>query len=625
MHNNSYLKSTKDILKKLFNINIFFCIFTLTIIISGLIISSQDQILADRLMIIPILTIGSYQFLQIFYKIIKGNLGADIIAFIALALAIYLHQYLTANLLILMIASGQSLEQYASQKASFVLEALAKRVSSIAHLKKNNEIVDVEINQIKIGDYLAILPHEVCPVDGQVVEGNSFMDESFLTGEPFTIAKTTGSKVISGALNQDNLLIIKATKLAKDSRYAKIVEVISNAKDQKPKIRKLADKIGAIFAPIALIIASLSYYFTGSIENFLAVLTIATPCPLLIAVPIAIISAISICATNGIIIKDPKVLENLPICSTIVFDKTGTLTIGEPQLSEIIVVDENFTSEKILQIIASLERYSRHPLANAVIKASKQKFLPFIEVQNIKEIPGYGMTGMINHQTVIITNRAKLTEKQITNNNIPQSLSGLECFVLIDDQVIGLIRFHDQPRPESHSFIGHLTWEHNFKKIILLSGDRGSEVDYLAKTLGINQYFSSQTPEQKLAVIDHETKLAPTVFVGDGINDAPALMIASVGIAFGKNNNIVSEAAGAVILDSCLRKLDQLLHISVDMRKIILQSAVGGVLASIIGMFFASIGMITPAYGAILQQLIDIVAIINALRLIFNHKISNDF
>jgi heavy metal translocating P-type ATPase len=625
MHNNSYLKSTKDILKKLFNINIFFCIFTLTIIISGLIISSQDQILADRLMIIPILTIGSYQFLQIFYKIIKGNLGADIIAFIALALAIYLHQYLTANLLILMIASGQSLEQYASQKASFVLEALAKRVSSIAHLKKNNEIVDVEINQIKIGDYLAILPHEVCPVDGQVVEGNSFMDESFLTGEPFTIAKTTGSKVISGALNQDNLLIIQATKLAKDSRYAKIVEVISNAKDQKPKIRKLADKIGAIFAPIALIIASLSYYFTGSIENFLAVLTIATPCPLLIAVPIAIISAISICATNGIIIKDPKVLENLPICSTIVFDKTGTLTIGEPQLSEIIVVDENFTSEKILQIIASLERYSRHPLANAVIKASKQKFLPFIEVQNIKEIPGYGMTGMINHQTVIITNRAKLTEKQITNNNIPQSLSGLECFVLIDDQVIGLIRFHDQPRPESHSFIGHLTWEHNFKKIILLSGDRGSEVDYLAKTLGINQYFSSQTPEQKLAVIDHETKLAPTVFVGDGINDAPALMIASVGIAFGKNNNIVSEAAGAVILDSCLRKLDQLLHISVDMRKIILQSAVGGVLASIIGMFFASIGMITPAYGAILQQLIDIVAIINALRLIFNHKISNDF
>lgn len=625
MHNNSYLKSTKDILKKLFNINIFFCIFTLTIIISGLIISSQDQILADRLMIIPILTIGSYQFLQIFYKIIKGNLGADIIAFIALALAIYLHQYLTANLLILMIASGQSLEQYASQKASFVLEALAKRVSSIAHLKKNNEIVDVEINQIKIGDYLAILPHEVCPVDGQVVEGNSFMDESFLTGEPFTIAKTIGSKVISGALNQDNLLIIQATKLAKDSRYAKIVEVISNAKDQKPKIRKLADKIGAIFAPIALIIASLSYYFTGSIENFLAVLTIATPCPLLIAVPIAIISAISICATNGIIIKDPKVLENLPICSTIVFDKTGTLTIGEPQLSEIIVVDENFTSEKILQIIASLERYSRHPLANAVIKASKQKFLPFIEVQNIKEIPGYGMTGMINHQKVIITNREKLTEKQITNNNIPQSLSGLECFVLIDDQVIGLIRFHDQPRPESHSFIGHLTWEHNFKKIILLSGDRGSEVDYLAKTLGINQYFSSQTPEQKLAVIDHETKLAPTVFVGDGINDAPALMIASVGIAFGKNNNIVSEAAGAVILDSCLRKLDQLLHISIDMRKIILQSAVGGVLASIIGMFFASIGMITPAYGAILQQLIDIVAIINALRLIFNHKISNDF
>ncbi|GDX36191.1 metal-transporting ATPase [Alphaproteobacteria bacterium] len=615
----------KSIIKTFLKPQNLCCVLTIIAILSYVLLKIfAYQNIAPYPLIAIIFSFGLIQLLQIFKKILRGNLGADVIAFIALALAIYLHEYLTANLLILMIASGQGLEEYASSKASFVLEALASRNVPIAHLKINNQISEIKVDQIQVNDCLAILPHEICPVDGEVIEGMSTMDESYLTGEPFHISKTIGSKVLSGAINGENLLLIRAEKLAKESRYAKIIEVMKQAKDQKPQIRKLADKIGAIFAPLALLIAFASYYFTNSLENFLAVLTIATPCPLLIAVPIAIISAISISAKNGIVIRDPRILENLPICSTAIFDKTGTLTYGEPFLEEIICFN-NFNDQQVLQKSASLERFSRHPLALAILKKCHDQFIPLLEVQNIKEQAGYGITGIINNKEITITNRDHLASNFLGEAVLPATQAGLECLVVIDNKLAGILKFRDQPRLESHSFIDHLGPEHNFNKIILLSGDRHNEVEYFAKNLGIKEFYSSQTPEQKLAIVKNETKQAKTLFMGDGINDAPALMLATVGIAFGKNNNITSESAGAVILENNLHKVDQLFHISIAMRKIILQSAVGGMLFSLIGMIIAGYGYISPAQGAILQQIIDVIAIANALRLTFNNSITSDF
>lgn len=560
---------------------------------------------------------------QILLKIFKGNIGADLIAFIALILAIFLQENITAVLIILMLASGQALEEFASHRASFVLEALAQRMPSSAHLKQDNNFLDINISEIKIGDLIAVFPHEICPVDGEIVQGSGTMDESYLTGEPYKISKTIGSKVLSGAINGDSLFVIQANNLPADSRYGKIIKVMEQAKEQKPEIRKIADKIGAIFAPITFVVAFASYFFTGSLVNFLAVLTIATPCPLIIAVPIAIISAISISARHGIIIKDARILEKLSTCTTAIFDKTGTLTYGEPKLSEVLTFD-NYSANEIIQKTASLERYSRHPLANAVLNEAKKRNLILLDAQNISEKAGFGMIGNINDKEVIITNRDKINNFISPLKPIPEHIEGMECIIVINQKIVGLLKFRDEERQESHSFVSHLTPNHNFKKIILLSGDKASEANFLASRLGIETVYSSQSPEQKLEIVKNETSLAPTLFMGDGINDAPALMLASVGIAFGKNNNITSESSGAVILESNLLKVDELLHISIFTRKIIMQSAVGGMILSIIGMIFASMGYISPSQGAIFQQIIDILAILNSLRLTISKEIFSD-
>lgn len=557
--------------------------------------------------------------LEIIAKIFKKSLGADLLALIALIVAVYLGQYLAAVLIVLMLASGQALEEYASHKASFVLEALAKRMPAIAHLKNGSAILDVEISQLKIGDLIVVYPHETCPIDGEIVEGRGSMDEAYLTGEPYKISKTIGSKVLSGAINGEAVLTICAQALPKDSRYAKIVEVMQEAQQQRPNLRRLGDQLGAIFAPIALVFAFATLFFTGSLTKFLAVLVVATPCPLLIAIPITIISAISIAARHGIIIKDPSVLERLPTCSTAIFDKTGTLTYGEPQLTEIVLL-KNFKRQEVLQMAASLERYSRHPLAGAILKAAQKENIEFVEAKNVSEKPGQGLVGTILGHEIFLTNRKKF----LTNQELPKFESGLECLIIIDNEVAALFHLHDSPRAESHPFIEHLAPSHNFNKIILLSGDRDSEVHYLASLLGIKNTYASQTPEQKLAIVKDEAARAPTVYVGDGINDAPALLAATVGIAFGQNSAVTSESAGAVILESSLVKVDELIHISESMRKIALQSAIGGMIFSLVGMGFAAAGLISPVFGALLQEVIDVVAILNALRMTWASSVATD-
>lgn len=567
-----------------------------------------------------IIAIGGFPLAwQIFLKIFRLNLGADLLALIALIVALYLGEYLACTLVVLMLASGQALEEYAEKRASFVLEALAKRMPNIVHLRREKNVEDVEISQIKIGDLIEIFPHETSPVDGEIVEGSGAMDESYLTGEPYKISKTIGSKVLSGAINGESLLVIRAEKLPQDSRYAKIVEVIEDAQQQRPKLRRLGDQIGAIFAPIALAIAFATLFFSGSLTNFLAVLVVATPCPLLIAIPITIISAISIAARHGIIIKDPTVLERLPTCSTAIFDKTGTLTCGEPELSEIITL-KNFHRSEILQMAASIERYSRHPLAASILQAARAENLEILEAESVTEKPGQGLSGKILGRKILVSSRKKIA----ANSDLPKFDSGLECIILIDDEIAAIFHFRDTARKESSPFISHLAPNHNFKKIILLSGDRDSEVNHLANQLNIKHSFASQTPEQKLEIVKNETKNAPTLFMGDGINDAPALMAATVGIAFGQHSSVTSESAGAVILESSLVKVDELIHISEAMRKIALQSALGGMFLSLIGIGFAACGLITPVFGALLQEIIDVAAILNALRLTWKKSAGSD-
>lgn len=562
--------------------------------------------------------------LQIIIKICQLNLGADLLAGLALGVAAYLGQDLAAVFIVLMLASGQWLEAYASKKASFALLELSKRMPATAHRLKGELREDVNLSDIVVGDLIEVHPHETCPVDGIVTQGHGRMDESYLTGEPYHISKSVGSHVLSGAINGESLLIIQAEKPAADSRYSKIIAVMAQAEQQKPKLRRLADQLGLWFIPIALIIAISTFYLTGSSLNFLAVLVIATPCPLLLAIPIVIISSISIAAKHSIVIKDPSVLERLPTCRTAIFDKTGTLTYGQPKLIQIATL-EHIPPEKILQLVASLEHYSRHPLAHAILAEAKQQKLRLLEVQQIIEQPGEGLQGSVAGHLLQITSRRKLAQTYAEElAQLPTFSVGLECLVLMDGHVVAAMLFHDSPRQDSDLFIHHLKPKHQFNKIMLISGDRDNEVKYLAKLVGIEETYSSQTPEQKLALVTEATKQAPTLYVGDGINDAPSLAAATVGISFGVHNSVTSEAAGAVILESSLKKVDELFHISLNMRRIALQSGLGGMGLSLIGMILAAFGYIPPVWGAIIQQVIDFLAILNALRVIWHVEVETD-
>lgn len=579
----------------------------------------------DTPLLIAMVVGGIPSLFHILSKLLKGDLGADLLATIALITAVVLNQYLAAVLIILMLGSGQTLEAYAMRKASSVLLALADRMPALVHRRTTGGIENIPLLDIGIGDEIVVYPHETCPVDGEVLEGHGFMDESYLTGEPYQISKAPGTPALSGAINGASVLILRTQKLPSDSRYASIVSVLAEAEQKRPTLQRLGDQIGAVFAPMALMLALATWYFTGEVMRFLAVLVIATPCPLLIAIPITLISAISMAAKQAIIIKDPTVLERLPTCRTAIFDKTGTLTYGKPVLTEILT-DTDIDPLFILQNAASLERYSKHPLASAILLFAEKNKLPLLDATSVSETPGQGLSGFIGENKISITHRKKLLAMYPTlAKQLPPDSTGLECIVLYNDKYSATLRFHDAPRKESKSFISHLAPSHQFTKIMLVSGDRESEVQYLRTLLNFSEIYASQTPEQKLAIVRSERNKAPTLFMGDGINDAPALAAATVGIAFGQYSNVTAEAAGAVIMENTLKKVDELLHLSLATRNIALQSAIGGMALSLIGMGFAAAGFISPVTGAILQEVIDILAILNALRLIWGNKIEADF
>jgi heavy metal translocating P-type ATPase len=557
-------------------------------------------------------------------KLLKREFGSDLLGGISIITSVLLGEYLAGSIIVLMLSGGEALENYALRSASSVLAALAKRMPSVAHRKRDSEIVDVKLREVAVGDTLVIYPYDICPVDGVVIEGHGLMDESYLTGEPFQITKTSGSTVISGAINGESALTIRTTQRAADSRYAKIMEVMRESEAKRPQLRRLGDRLGAIYTPVALSVAILAWAISGEALRFLAVLVIATPCPLLIGIPIAIIGSISLCARRAIIVKSPVVLEQIAECHTAIFDKTGTLTYGEPKLTEQLIVP-GFKQKEVLTLVASLERYSKHPLARAILAAAKADGIALPEATEVGEQPGQGLRGTVSKHQLQITSRNKLIAQRVAGaDQLPPLAGGLECVVAIDQRYAAALRFRDAPRAESHSFIKHLGPKHQFRRVMLVSGDRESEVHYLAEQVGITEIHAEQSPEQKLALVRAETVKSKTLYVGDGINDAPAMMAATVGMAIGQNSDVTAEAAGVVVMDNSLKKVDEFMHISRRMRIIALQSAVGGMALSVIGMVIAATGHLTPVAGAITQEVIDVLAVLNALRAAFPPKVIHD-
>jgi heavy metal translocating P-type ATPase len=553
---------------------------------------------------------GSPLIVRLIRKVFVREFGSDLLAGISIVVSVLMGQYLVGSIVILMLSGGTALETFATRRASSVLKALAQRMPQTAHRKVGNGITDIEIGSVQVGEMLVVFPHEICPVDGVVLEGQGRMNEAYLTGEPFEMSKIPGSEVLSGAVNGESALTIQAGKLPMDSRYAKIMQVMQETQQRRPRLRRLGDMLGAWYTPLAVTLALAAWILSGEPHRFLAVLVIATPCPLLLAIPVAVIGAISLSARRSIIIKNPAVLEQINQCRTLIFDKTGTLTYGRPSVTEILPAP-GVSEKSVLAIAASLERYSKHPLAGAILDAARNAEIALNPVMEVSEKQGGGLRGMVAGQEVWITGRNKVTGR---NLSLPVAATGLECVVFIDGKYAAMFRFRDVARAGGRSFVNHLRPRHHVNRILLVSGDRDSEVRYLADVVGITEVHAGKSPEEKVSIVREETKRSKTLFVGDGINDAPAMQAATVGVAFGMSSDITAEAADAVILDASLGKVDELMHIGRRMRSIALISALGGMGLSVIGMIAAAFGRLSPIEGAVAQEIIDLAAVLNAVR-----------
>jgi heavy metal translocating P-type ATPase len=573
-------------------------------------------------LIVALVVGGAPLVLTLGRHLLHGRFGTDLLAGISIVSAAALGEYLVGVVVVLMLSGGQALERYATARASAVLDAVARRSPSVAHRLDGEVITDIALPDVAIGDALVVFPHELCPVDGLVLSGESLMDESYLSGEPFLMKKIAGSQVMSGAVNGDGVLRIVAERHAADSRYERIMDIVRAGEAQRPPLQRMGDRLGAWYTPIALAAASLGWVASGDPDRFLAVLVIATPCPLLLAIPIAILGAISLAARRGILIRDAALLERIGSCETVIFDKTGTLTAGRPELTG-VVTRNGWTREGVLQLASGLEQYSRHPLAPAILQAADREGIERPSADEVSERPGQGLTGRVLGHTVSICGRKHVPAAQLAE--LAAEVGGLECIVVVDGEVAGVCRFRDVPKSDSRSFVGHLGPRHRVKRVLLVSGDRESEVRYLGGIVGIDDVHFGKSPEEKVTIVRRETERNPTLFVGDGLNDAPAMLAATVGVALGQQNEVTAEAAGAVVLDGQLSRVDELIHISNRTRRIALQSAVGGMLVSVAGMGLAIVGWLPPLSGAILQEVIDVAAVFNALRAALPPRDLTDF
>ena len=399
-------------------------------------------------LLLTLLLGGVPQVVELASKAFRREFGSDLLAGISIIASVVLGEYLAGSLVVLMLSGGQTLEAYAVRSASSVLNALARRMPSVAHRRIDGQLVDVRLAEVAIGDMLLVFPHENCPVDGTVVEGHGVMDESYLTGEPYRISKAPGTAVLSGAINGETALTIRADKLPVDSRYARIMQVMRASEQRRPRLRRLADQLGAYYTPVAVAIAVGAWLISRNPTRFLAVLVVATPCPLLIAIPVAIIGAISLSARRGIIIKDPAVLEKIDTCRTAIFDKTGTLTYGEPKLTEVL------PAAGILKKMCC----SLSPASNGTrsTRCREQFWKPpkrvdscLHEAAEVSERPGEGLRGVTGGRRIQITSRKKLLlQHPDLSQALPPISGGLECVVLIDDRYAGMLRFRDEPRTE---------------------------------------------------------------------------------------------------------------------------------------------------------------------------------
>lgn len=537
----------------------------------------------------------------------SGNFGVDILAISAIAATLAVGNYWAALIILIMITGGDSLEDYAQKKARKDLKSLLDNTPRIAHKKIGNDLNDVPVDDIKIGDIIIVKPKETVPVDGILLSDEVLLDESSLTGESKPVNKTKGNSLWSGSVNGSGAITIQVSKLAKDSQYQQLVQLVHNSEKEPAHFVRMADRYALPFTIVAFLIAGISYMITKDPNRIAEVLVVASPCPLILAAPIALISGMSRSSRNGVVIKSGTVIEKLDKMRAIAFDKTGTLTKGDLAVDEII--PENlYSKEELIDLVASVEQQSSHVLAISIMKNIGSKNIPL--ATDLKEIEGKGVEGKVNGKLIKV---GKLNF--VTNQSIQIKSEKTSLFVSVNDQYVGEITFSDEVRPEARQTIAQLM-KMGIRKIMMISGDKQSISETIAKEIGISEVYAGCLPEDKLKILKSVSDdFRPIVMVGDGVNDAPSLTVADVGIAMGaKGSSAASDSADVVILKDNLEKVSDTVMISRETMKIARQSVFIGIAVCTVLMLIAAFGLLPALLGAGLQEVVDVISITSALR-----------
>lgn len=548
----------------------------------------------------------------------SGRFAVDLVAGLAITLAFFLWQPFAGLVIVLMQSGGESLERYAGRKAADAVRELEAAAPRIAHRMLEGTTEDIAVEKVEVGDLLLIRPGDLIPCDGFVTGGRSHVDVSKITGEPIPLSVSTGTRLMSGTINLEGPLELEVLAPAGESQYARIVELVRSAQASKAPLQRLADRYGMWFTPLTLAVCAVAYVFTHDPVRVLAILVVATPCPLLLAAPVAFIGGINVAARRHIIMRNGAALEYLASASVAVFDKTGTVTFGRPIVRRVITAG-SLREADVLRLAGAVERGSSHLLARTLVEAAEETVGQLPAALDVREAAGRGVSGIVEDRAVAVgaasyaSDHAPLLESEI--EAMTDAGQGLRAYVTVDGHLAGIVEYDDAIRTDIADLLGELR-KLGLTRILLLSGDQSANVHAVAEQLGIREAAGDLLPEQKVMVVRDLVDAGEDVLmIGDGTNDAPALSAATVGIALAsQSGGITAEAADVVILADDLLRISEAIRISRRTMRIARQSIWVGLGLSAVAAGFAAAGAIVPTMGALLQEAIDLAVIVNALR-----------
>lgn len=581
--------------------------FAMTLLIGAVALISEFMFDRPRLafMIIAITggTLAFLMFVEMIKTLRSGKYGVDILAITAIVATLLVNEYWASLMILIMLTGGESLEDYAQKKAGQELQSLLDNTPRTAHKLQGDQQLDVAVDTLEIGDHLVIKPGEIVPADGRVIMGESTFDEASLTGEAKPMSKKVGDELMSGSVNGDSSVKMVVEKRAEDSQYQLIIKLVEESKEKPARFVRLADRYAVPFTLIAYLIGGIAWWASGDPVRFAQVLVVASPCPLILAAPVALVAGMSRSSKSGIVVKTGTAVEKLAETKTIAFDKTGTITKGILEVTGVAPVD-GFSEVELLRVAASAEQGSAHILARSLVQAVPQ----LLPVTDLKEISGQGITATVDGMQVKVGNARFI--------DVPEAKTDTTAiYVSIDGKYAGTICFSDTIRPEASKTIANLKAQ-GITDLLMVTGDGRTVAKAIAEEVGLTEVHARCLPQDKLTILTSIPKeKRPVTMVGDGVNDAPALTVADVGIAMGAHGSTAaSESADVVILKDDLERVAEAVMISRETMKVAKQSVLIGIFVCVFLMIVASTGVIPALFGAMLQEVVDTVSILSALR-----------